>query len=177
MLLLKPLFTLCSRETKWTQINYNFLTITEVVGHKQAHCFSNKVRGWETVSISKGAQWGKGFQMEGQGERKKKTFKVCEKQTPWGDAWMKGKVKTQIWKLAYESSCPNHPNHYVVTHCAAMIYSHLLEMADRWHLLFLKLNYLSPSNHTLTSLYDTFIRLATCHFCLCVCVWGELCVH
>lgn len=35
-------------------------------------------------------------------------------------------------------------------------------------LLFLKLKYLPPSNHTLTSLCDTFIRLRTCQFCTCV---------
>lgn len=33
--------------------------------------------------------------------------------------------------VLYEASYPNHPNHLILPHCAAMVFSHLLRMADR----------------------------------------------
>lgn len=99
-------------------------------------------------------------------EEKGKNIKVRKKRTPWGDTWIKGRVKMPVWKPAYEALCPNLPNRLTPSHCAAMIYSHLPEMADRWHLdcyfwSWIICHLLSASFH------DTSIGLETL---LCTCV-------
>lgn len=90
-----------------------------MINHR-ATTFSNKVCKWNVRGCRrmKGCPVGEMNWME---EEKGKTSKRWEVEKP-------------VWKLAYEVPHPCHPHWLIHPHRAAMIYSHLLEMADRWHL-------------------------------------------